>query len=243
LAVAVYVWLRSRRWPALAAFAAGVLPGVAALLIYQAWAFGTFFRPSQHFMLPTAPTSLGYRGFDWPSPSLAWALFVDPRFGLFAYCPALLLAFAAPFVSKVRHRLPARETFVLFAYFALFVLFCSANQYSWLQPLTGFRYLAPIVPGLALLAMQTGQALPARARWLIAAAALVQSLILTAAHENDIRVELTTLWERRFAPFWMIRLREAGAPVTWVWTIAAYLMLIALLAVIWRRARPAQDRL
>src|SRR5205807_2071213 len=90
--VGLYAWLRSFRIRTLAEFAIGAVPGIAALVIYQAWAFGSFYHPSQHYMIPTAPTSQGYRGFSWPSPELMWANFFDPRFGLFAYCPALLLA-------------------------------------------------------------------------------------------------------------------------------------------------------
>jgi hypothetical protein len=219
------------------AYAAGCLPGLAALAFYQAWAFGSLYHPSQHYMVPTAPTAHGYRGFDWPSPALMWANFVDPRFGLFAYCPALLLAFAAPFAASfkcpVRYRIPRREAIVLWIYFALFVLFCSANQYSWLQPSTGFRYLVPVVPALALLSMQAAQMLPRWARWAVAGLALAQSLILAAAHENDIRESLGTLWQRRFELFWMVRLRDAGAPVTWAWVVGAYGLLALALAMIW----------
>lgn len=234
-----YAWLRSgeqpfaRRWRVMLAYTGGFLPGVGALAIYQAWAFGSLYRPAQHYMLSTALTLRGYRGFDWPSPGLAWANLVDPRFGLFAYCPTLLLAFAAPFVTSSRYRIPRRETWVLFSYFALFVLFCSANQYSWLQPLTGFRYLVPTVPILALLAVQTAQTFPRWARRVAGVAACVQSLIIAAAHENDIRLSVSTLWQRHLALLWMIRLREAGAPVTWVWTLGTFVVLIVALTIIW----------
>lgn len=242
--VCLYVWLRSAsqppasRWRAILAFLAGCVPGVAGLALYQAWAFGSFFHPSQVYMVPTAPTSLGYRGFSWPSPALLWANFVDPRFGLFAYCPALLLAFAAPFAVGVRFRIPRRETYILWIYFALFVLFCSANQYSWLQPSTGFRYLVPVVPALALLSMQAAQMLPRAVRWSVAALACAQSLVITAAHENDIRMAIGTIWQRRFALLWMIRLREAGSPATWLWTLNAYVFLVSALAVIWLARTP-----
>jgi hypothetical protein len=217
------------------AFAAGLAPLVAALWIYQGWAFGSFYRPSQHFMQPTAPTSHGYRGFDWPSPALVWANFVDPRFGLFAYCPLLLLGFAAPFVRRVRYRIPSREMIVFFTYFVLFVLFCAANQYSWLQPATGFRYLVPVVPVLTLLALQTAQALPRTLQWLLALAAFAQSLVIAAAHENDIRLALGTLWQRHFEFVWAIRLRQAGAPVSWVWSATAWLLPAVAALILWAK--------
>ncbi len=213
---ALYVWLSgvgqrgSDRWRVLAAYGVGVLPGAAALAVYQARAFGSFFRPSQQYMLPTAPTVHWYRGFDWPSPALIWANFIDPRFGLFAYCPALLLAFAAPFLKRVRYRMPPREMWILLTYFAAFVLFCGANQYSWLQPLTGFRYLVPVVPALALLAVQAAQALPRSVRSVILLATAAQAFVMAAAHENNLADSLATLWRRPGGLVWMMRLQQAG---------------------------------
>lgn len=236
---ALYVWLRGSeetgwaRWRLLAAYAAGVAPGAAALLLYQAWAFGSFIRPSQHYMLPTAPTSRGYRGFDWPSPSLLWANFFDPRFGLFAYCPALLIAFAAPFVKRGRYQVPQREMRIIWVYFAFFVFFCAANQYSWLQPSTGFRYLVPVVPGLALLAIQAAQALPRIAQGLIIFAASTQSLIMAAAHENNLADSAATLWQRHGTLLWAIRLRGAGLYVSGLLPLAAWAGLAILCAWIW----------
>jgi NADH:ubiquinone oxidoreductase subunit 6 (subunit J) len=236
----VYTWLRSagqpvsQRWRPLAAFAAGVIPAVAVLAIYQAWAFGAPTRPSQYYMAPTAPTSRGYRGFDWPSPALLWANFFDSRFGLFATCPLLALAFAAPFMTRVRYRIPRREMWILLAYFALFVLFCSANQYSWLQTSTGFRYLVPVVPALAILAVQVGQALPRSVRWLLSGAALAQSVIIAAAHQSDIVLAASALIRNRFELPWMIRLRATGLPVNWLWPLLTFLVLGLALALIWR---------
>lgn len=239
LVAALYVWLRSvqqpasERWRLVAAFGAGVVPGVFALAIYQMWAFGSFYRPSQHYMPPTAPTFHGYRGFDWPSPSLFWANFFDPRFGLFIYCPALILALAAPFVKRVRFRIPQREAIVLFTYFAGFVLFCAANQYSWLQPTTGFRYLVPVVPALALLAMQAAQILPRVVCSVVAIASCLQSLAMAAAHQNDSRLVLGTLWHRGFSLPWMVRLGNAGVSVNWALPLITFTMLGLALAFIW----------
>jgi hypothetical protein len=250
---AIYVWFRcsgdSRtRGRCAAAYLAGLAPGIAALLVYQQWAFGSFYLPSQHYMTPTAPTALGYRGFGWPSPALVWANFFDPRFGLFPYCPALLLAFMAPLAARARRRLPDREMRLILVYCLLFVVFCAANQYSWLQPSTGFRYLVPVVPLLALMAIQGAQLLPLIVQWGIAIASLMWSLIVAGAHQNDVRLAAATFWNRRFALPWMIRFREVGKPVTWVWVLLTYLFTVLAIAWIWagpvaRRSwrRPAGD--
>jgi hypothetical protein len=47
-------------------------------------------------------------------------------------------------------------------------------------------------------------------------------------------------WERRFELPWMIRLGDAGVPVTWVWCLAAYVALALAVALIW--LRPWQQR-
>ena len=235
---ALYVWLRSSgdsvtRRRCATAYLAGLVPGIAGLLIYQQWAFGSFYQPSQHYMTPTAPTALGYRGFALPSPALLWANFFDLRFGLFPYCPALLLAFLAPLATHARRRMPIREMHLIVIYCLLFVLFCAANQYSWLQPSTGFRYLVPIVPVLALVAMQGAQLFPRIVQWGIAIASLMWSLVLAGAHENDVRLAAQTFWNRRFALPWIIRLREAGLPVTWEWVLATYLLTVLVIIWIW----------
>jgi len=235
----LYTWLRSvglcmgQRWHLLLAFGVGVFPGVAALGIYQEWAFGSLFRPSQHYMTPTAPTSLGYRGFDWPTPALLWANFFDPRFGLFAYCPALMLGLAAPFVTRVAHRIPTRETGILLLYFGLFVLFCAANQYSRLQPLTGLRYLVPVVPGIALLAMQVAQSFPRLVGAAIAIASLGQSFLMAAAHENSLRASVDALLTRRLVLAWMARLSDAGVQIGGAVPWVTFGLLGLTLALIW----------
>ena len=231
LAVAVlYTLLRAWAKAPVLAFAAGAALMLVALLVYQQWAFGSFYHPSQHFMMPTAPTSQGYRGLDWPSARLAWANFFDPRFGLFAYCPPLLLAFAAPFVRNVRLRIPRLEMSILFGYFGLFVVFCAANQYSWLQPLTGFRYLVPVVPALVILTFQTCQVLPTWTKWVLAMLTLAQSFIMALGHENNLRDSLRDVLASGFEPTWMVRMAALGMRVTWVWTVVFYGLLAVTVA-------------
>lgn len=220
LAVAVYAAMRAKRgrerWLAMAWASAGAIPGVAALLVYQWWAFGAFLAPSQQYMPAITQTAHGYRGFGWPSASLAVALLFDPKFGLFAYCPLLAPGLAAPFIRRARSWFRWGEIPLLIGYFAAFLVFCSANQYSWLQPLTGFRYLVPVVPGLAVLAIAVAGTLARPFRIALGVVAIAQSLLIAGAHVNDIRLAPAALAGRGFTFLWMTRLNEAGTPQLWV---------------------------
>jgi hypothetical protein len=118
-------------------------------------------------------------------------------------------------------------------YIVLFVLFCAANQYSWLQPSTGFRYLVPVVPPLAILSIEVARQFPRPIQWILAVCAFAQSLVLAAAHVNDVRLALSTLVERQGQFFWMIRLRDAGIPVDRSCTLAAWIIPFIAALYIW----------
>ena len=211
------VWEQSRAGaPRIAiVFAAAVVPGVLGLLLYQLNAFGNPLLPPQHYMAPTAPTAQGYRGFDWPSPALAWANFFHPEFGLFAYCPLLAMGLAAPFVRNITHRIPKPEMMAMLAYFVTFVIFCAANQYSWLQWATGFRYLVPIVPMLFLLAMQTLQALPACLRWTLAAASLIESGASALTRHHHVGTAFLDAFQNPLRIHWIERMVSMGVMPEW----------------------------
>lgn len=235
LAAVTGLYLLTTRWRAAIPFTLGTLPGIAALALYQARSFGNPILPSQAYMPPTAPTSQGYRGFSWPSPDLAWANFFHPAFGLFAYCPLLLLAFAAPFVKSTPYRLSPSLTRWIYVYFAAFVLFCAANQYSWLQWTTGMRYLVPVVPGLLLLALQVLQTWP---RWLAASVLLFSAFhawsIAASYQLHAIQAPLTLL---RHGPSlaWLDRLNRLGwLPTSSLLPFLCLLAVSLLLILIWR---------
>jgi hypothetical protein len=129
---------------------------------------------------------------------------------------------------------------ILFLYFTVFVVFCAVNQYSWLQPLTGFRYLVPVVPALGLLALQTAQILPPVLRWVIAAASFLQALAMTASYQNDVRVAVAALIRRHGELVWLIRLRDVGAPVAVWWQAVWAVLLAGALVIVWRNKASPQ---
>ena len=238
-AVSLYAWLRSQDAPQTArrtiiAFIAGVIPPLAVLLAYQWYAFGVSVLPSQHFMTPTAPTSKGYRGFDWISPALLWANFFDIRFGLFVYSPALALSACVPFLRNVRMRSAPREALLLAGYVGIFVLFCAANQYSWLQPSTGFRYLVPVVFALFIFTIQVIQVLPVPWRIAIGLCMVAQSWLQAATHERNVGTTVSRLVDMDGMLPWMERGTALGLfAANWTWTLYLNLALALLIAGIW----------
>ena len=226
------------RLRALIWYALGAVPGLVGLLAYQTVAFGNFLRPPQHYMVPTAPTSIGYRGFSWPSISLMWANFFDPRFGLFAYCPLLLLGLFSPLARRVPHRVPDRERNFILLFFAAFVLFCAANQYSWLQPSTGFRYLVPVVPGMLLLSLQTLQLFPLWAQKLTAAFSIFLNCTIAATYHGNVLHALANVFGDGWRLVWVETLwdlRIIAHPARM--SFACYLLTFVVIALIWRTRR------
>jgi hypothetical protein len=107
----------------------------------------------------------GWFGFTLPTPELLWANLFDLRYGLFAFCPLLLLAIATPLVRRSSAS-PPRDAlaWTWFTTLALLV-FSSANQFANLQWNTGVRYMVPAVPLLFLAAVPVLEAMPRLARW------------------------------------------------------------------------------
>jgi len=125
---------------------------VAVLWFYQWRCFGNPFYPPQHYMpAQNQYVESGYKGFGWFDPEIFRMLLFDIRFGLFVVSPMLLLGLGALLFRRSRKSLiPSREILFILVYFLAFVLFFSAVQYARLQWITGFRYLAPVIPFLFL---------------------------------------------------------------------------------------------
>jgi len=81
--------------------------------------------------------------------------------------------------------------------------------------------------------MQVGQALPRPARWLLAFAALAQSLLIAAAGQADLRTSVSGLIRNRFELPWMLRLGAAGLPVNERWPLLTFLLLGLAVGLIW----------
>jgi hypothetical protein len=79
-------------------------------------------------------------------PELLWRNLLDPRYGLFAFCPMLALALAAPWLRR-RPGGPTRDELILiFAATLALYIFNAMVRFALLQFNTGVRYMVPAVP-------------------------------------------------------------------------------------------------
>ncbi len=134
-------------------FILGSIPAVAFLL-YSQWAmYGDPFLPGQYWMPAANYTERGWRGFSLPRWEVFLFNLLHPSYGMFAFAPILLLGWI-PVLRPAGTKLvlPVAERRFTAAFVLLFLLFCSANQYSLMQWNCGFRYLLPVVPFLFLAA-------------------------------------------------------------------------------------------
>jgi lipid-A-disaccharide synthase-like uncharacterized protein len=132
--------------------AAGTLPMVAALALYNHSAFGSVFALSSSFERSAVYNQLsrtGLWGVQLPSPWSAVRLLVDPSKGLLIFSPVLVLALIA--IPAARQRLaPAAFWALTLAPLSLFLVY--AGYPNWHGGWTvGARYLVPVVPFLAYL--------------------------------------------------------------------------------------------
>jgi len=168
-----------------ALYGAGAAASLVLLLAYQWVAFGHPIWPAQRYMPPTEYSVRGWFGFTPPSLDLLWRNLFDLRYGLFAFCPLLLAAFAAPLINSRGGWSPSRsELRWIFLAFIALLLFSSANQFANLQWNTGVRYMVPLVPLLFLAAVPVVEVMPRVARWMTIGLSLAISLAVSMTRED-----------------------------------------------------------
>jgi Dolichyl-phosphate-mannose-protein mannosyltransferase len=223
----------------------GALGPVCVLLGYQWLAFGSPWFPAQRYMPVTEFSVRGLNGFTWPSFDLLWRNLLDPRYGLFAFCPLLLAALAAPLVRTVPGD-PTRgeQRFALLAVVALLV-FSSSNQFANLQWNTGVRYLVPAVPLLFVLVVPVLRAVP---RWGVLG--LVAPTVVISFAVSMMREDVPTSLELLFTggptlPVLITLQKTAAAYAPFLaggvqpFGALALLLLAGSIALIWWLRRPA----
>jgi len=222
-----------------AIYSAAALAAISVLFAYQWVAFGHPIWPAQTYMPATEFSVKGWFGFTPPSSELLLGNLFDLRFGLFAFCPLLLLAFAAPFIRERRDSwMPSRaELGWIAACFIALLLFSSAIQFGNLQFNTGVRYMVPAAPLLFLAALPALTALPRIARWMVVGVTLVISFAVTMTRE-EVPVALRLLFsDGPTLPVLLVLRRMASGynvamPSGTFWVVAV--VVVFALWLIWR---------
>jgi hypothetical protein len=237
---------RSRAGAALQ-FVVGSAPTLGALFFTQWAMFGHPFLPAQYWMPVANYTDRGWRGFAWPDWDGVVRNLFDPSYGMFTFGPLLLLALLPPRPGQDRSDvLPKAEWRLALIMAMLFLLFCSANQYSRMQFNTGFRYLVPLVPMLYLAACNHLARLSGG--WLIA---MTVPCVLHSWVLSMVREPVPESWGRFLAEGiqlpWLAVLRQTLPQNYWVASsgllpAAALSIGAALIGLLWYAGRPGQER-
>ncbi|MGH9387709.1 MAG: hypothetical protein ACRD2N_25920 [Vicinamibacterales bacterium] len=167
------------------AMVVGSLPPILFLL-YSQWAmYGNPFLPGQYWMPDqNAYVNVGARGFTLPDADLFWQNLLHPGFGMYSWCPLLMLALVPTVWYRPEYLvLPRPERRFVGLTVVLFLLFCSANQYSRLQFNSGFRYLLPLVPLLFLAISDHWIRMRSWARVGLATTAVIHSWVVVVFRE------------------------------------------------------------
>ena len=248
LVLAFGVWILVEGWRAGGArealrsgalYAAGGLGPLALLLAYQWAAFGNPLYPAQRYMPPTRFSVHGWNGMTLPTLDLLWRNLLDPRYGLFAWCPLLVAAVAAPLVRRSELSPPRRALWLIFGASAALWLFNSANQFANLQWNTGVRYMVPAGTLLFFAALPVLRRMPS----VIAATLVLLSLVIswsTSMARESVPLSLARVFTGGFELPWLTVLEKTAgsyAPFLEQGTspLPLFVLTGAVLWLIWRR--------
>ncbi len=231
--------LRAGAW-----FTLGAALPLAVLLAYQLAAFGNPLFPAQRYMPATRYSVQGWNGLSVPTLELLWRNLFDPRYGLYAFCPMLIAAIAAPFVKSGFWSSGRRELAFIFGATGALYLFNSANQFALLQWNTGVRYMVPAVPLLFIAVVPVLLRAPRWLAWALVVPTVAISWSVAMARES-VPESLARIFTGGFELPWLTVLEktaESYAPFLAGGTspLPVFAVLAILLWLLWRRA-PAGD--
>jgi hypothetical protein len=224
----------------LVVFGLGAAIPVGLLMFYQYRAFGNAILPPQHHMPRPVWLPAGYpkSGFGPPTFDLLWRTLLDVRYGLFAYCPVLILGVYGLIRFGRQKRLFALPDRIFFVAFSVALwLFFSSTQYTIIQWNTGLRYLLPVVPFLFLGTAEVMYSWPRR--WVYMTATFMFTLswcvamVRESVTESLVRV-MTTGFQlpwltvlKKMAPQYLGFLEQGTSP------LPLLLLSVAVICLIW----------
>ena len=186
--IGVYIALRGAR--ALAYFVAGLVPGAALLLTYDALAFGSPFHLSYRYKVgPNASEQArGFFGIGAPSLHSVREVMIGHG-GLLLVSPVLLAAVAGLVLLARRHPVEALVCGIVTVYF-LVLEFGYFSPYGGVSP--GPRFFVPALPFLALGLAPAFQRAP-RVTSVLAALSIVPMLGVTLVWSANEKLR-QTIW-------------------------------------------------
>jgi hypothetical protein len=198
-------------------FVAGAAGPILMLWFYQYMSFGHPFYPPQHFMPHQLHSELGYQGITMPTFGLLKDLLFNHQYGLFVASPFLILAVAAPILSRYKKNIiPWRETLFMLAFSVALTIFFSSVQYTRIQWITGIRYIIPIVPFMFILTAAVLIRLPRGVSIGIGMLAILESWSMSMVRRIDVPAEgiisnLQRLFIEGFQLPWLNTLSKTAA--------------------------------
>ena len=219
-------------------YVAGAAGPIALLLGYQWAAFGNPLLPAQSYMPPTRYSVLGWNGFFWPNVELLWRNLFDPQFGLFVFCPMLMLALAAPFIRRREGGLNREELWLILSASCALYLFLSCVAFAFLQWNTGVRYIVPAVPLLFFAMVPVLLRMPGWARYAVVIPTVSNSWAVSMTRDS-VPGALGRVFLQGFELPWLTVLRKTASGYmqslsTGASPIAIFVLLAVILWLVWR---------
>jgi len=141
-------WLAAGRWRRAIPFCLAALPPLLQIPLYSWVCFGSPFILPYSLNATFPAMKEGLYAITWPDPGTAYNLLLTPTRGLFFWTPFLLMA-GVGYVKLIRT--DQRLFWLAYAVPLLQIIVISGRAWDWQAgPTLGPRYLAPMLPLLAL---------------------------------------------------------------------------------------------
>jgi hypothetical protein len=142
------LWLASQGWHRTVPFCLAAVPPLLLIPLYSWACFGSPFLLPYSLNASFPEMKAGLYAIKWPDAETAFNLLFSPARGLFFWTPFLIIGGAG--YSKLAH-MDWRLFWLTYAIPLLHIIVISGRTWDWpAGPTLGPRYLAPILPLLAL---------------------------------------------------------------------------------------------
>lgn len=146
--VGLFVWLLRSRWARAVSWWVGAIPPLLLIPGYSYLCFGNVFILPYSLSASYPEMQEGIYAIKWPNIETAFKLLFSPTRGLLFWSPFLLIGWLS--LHKVFERTP-RLFWLTYAVPLLQIVVISGRSWDWQAgPTLGPRYLAPMLPLLAL---------------------------------------------------------------------------------------------